>query len=97
MDVTRSQRKVKMGVDVKVLGPGCANCRRLYAEAEKAVAQLSAPATLTKVEDIKEIMALPALVIDGQVKSAGRIPSVAEITGWLATAAMKHELHSKEA
>ncbi len=91
-----------MSIEVRVLGPGCANCRRLYAEAQKAIAQLSAPATLTKVEDIKEIMsyrilALPALVIDGQVKSAGRIPSVAEITGWLATAAMKQEVHSKEA
>ena len=44
-----------------------------YAEAEKAIAQLSAPATLTKVEDIKEIMAYkilatPALVINGEVK-----------------------------
>ncbi len=35
--------------------------------------------------------------IDGQVKSAGRIPTVAEITGWLATAAVKEELYSKEA
>ncbi len=91
-----------MNIDVRVLGPGCANCRRLYAEAQKAIAQLSAPATLTKVEDVKEIMsykilALPALVIDGKVKSAGRVPTVAEITGWLATAAMKEELHSKEA
>ncbi len=91
-----------MSIDVRVLGPGCVNCRRLYAEAQKAIAQLAAPATLTKVEDIKEMMsykilALPALVIDGKVKSAGRVPSVAEITSWLATAAMKEELHSKEA
>ncbi|MFI5116461.1 MAG: thioredoxin family protein [Terriglobales bacterium] len=82
-----------MSIDIKVLGPGCANCKRLYQEAEKAVAQLSAPATITKVEDIREIMAYkilatPALVIDGEVKSAGRIPSAAEITTWLATAAM---------
>ena len=82
-----------MSVDIKVLGTGCANCKRLYAEAEKALVQLSAPATLTKVEDIKEIMAYkilatPALVIDGEVKSAGRIPSAAEIITWLATAAV---------
>ncbi len=91
-----------MVIEVKVLGPGCANCRRLYAEAQRAIAQSSAPATLTKVEALKEItsykiLALPALVVDGQVKSAGRVPSMAEITDWLASAAMREELHSKEA
>jgi small redox-active disulfide protein 2 len=83
-----------VSIDIKVLGTGCANCKRLYAEAEKALAQLSAPTTLTKVEDIKDIMAYkilatPALVINGEVKSAGRVPNAAEITTWLATAAMK--------
>lgn len=83
-----------MSVEIKVLGPGCANCKRLYSEAEKAISQLGIPATLTKVEKIEEIvaykiMATPALVINGEVKSAGRIPGVAEITTWLATAAMK--------
>jgi small redox-active disulfide protein 2 len=81
-------------MDVKVLGPGCANCKRLYAEAEKALEHLGMPATLTKVEKFEEIKAYkvlmtPALVINGEVKAAGRIPSVAEITTWLATAAMK--------
>lgn len=83
-----------MSIEIIVLGTGCANCRRLYAEAEKAVIQLSAPATVRKVEDSKDIMAYkllatPALVINGEVKSAGRIPSSTEITTWLATAAMK--------
>ncbi len=83
-----------MTIEIKVLGSGCANCKRLYGEAEKAVAQLSASATLSKVEDIREIMAFkilatPALVINGEVKSAGRIPDAAEITTWLATAANK--------
>ena len=83
-----------MSIEIKVLGPGCASCKQLYGEAERAIAQLAAPATLTKVEDIKEIMAYkilatPALVINGEVKSAGRIPNAAEITTWLATAAMK--------
>jgi small redox-active disulfide protein 2 len=82
-----------MSIEIKVLGSGCTNCKRLYAEAEKAVAQLSAPATLTKVEDIKEIMAYrilatPALVINGEVKAAGRIPKAEEITTWLAAAAV---------
>ena len=87
-----------MNIEVKVLGPGCGNCKRLYAEAQKAVAQLAAPAVITKIEDIKEIMAYkilatPALVINGEIKSAGRIPNAAEITTWLATAAMQQEVN----
>jgi small redox-active disulfide protein 2 len=83
-----------MSIEIKVLGPGCARCKQLYGEAERAIAQLAAPATLTKVEDVKDIMAYkilatPALVIDGEVKSAGRIPNAAEIVSWLATAATK--------
>ena len=45
-------------MEIKVLGPGCANCKRLYAEAERAIAQSGQPATLTKVEAIEEIVAL---------------------------------------
>jgi small redox-active disulfide protein 2 len=87
-------RRNQMSLDIKVLGSGCANCKRLYSEAERAVAQLSIAATLTKVENIKEIMvykilATPALVINGEVKSAGRIPNADEITTWLATADTK--------
>ena len=83
-----------MSIEIKVLGPGCARCKQLYGEAERALAQLAVPATLSKIEDIKEIMAYkilatPALVIDGEVKSAGRIPNAAEIVPWLATAAKK--------
>ncbi len=81
-----------MNLEIKILGPGCSNCKRLYSEAEKAVHQLGIEATLCKVEDNQEIMsyrilATPALVINGVVKSAGRIPNAAEITTWLATAA----------
>jgi len=83
-----------MSIEIKILGPGCARCKQLYSEAERAITQLAAPATLTKVEDIMDIMAYkilatPALVINGEVKSAGRIPNTAEIVTWLATAAMK--------
>ena len=77
-----------MSIEVKVLGPGCANCKRLYAEVDKAIQQFGAPATLTKVEDIREIMAYkvlatPALVVNGVVKSAGHVPASAEIVGFL--------------
>jgi small redox-active disulfide protein 2 len=85
-----------MTMEIKVLGSGCPNCRRLYEEAEKAVRQLGMTATITKVEKFEQIaaykiMARPALVINGQVKAAGRIPGVAEIITWLATAAMEEQ------
>ena len=89
----------QVDIEIKVLGPGCGNCKRLYAEAQKAVDQFGSPATITKVEDIQDIMAYkilatPALVINGEIKSAGRIPNAAEITTWLATAAMSQEAGS---
>ena len=79
-------------MEVKVLGTGCPKCRKLYTEAEKAVAASGVPVDLEKVEKIDEIMKFgvmmtPALVIDGEVKSSGRIPSAAEIASWLTKAA----------
>ncbi len=81
-------------MEIKVLGPGCANCKRLYAEAEKAVAQSGQPATITKVEAMEDIVAhgilrTPGLVIDGKVVASGRIPSAAEIVTMIMTAAAK--------
>ena len=81
-------------MEIKVLGSGCANCKRLYAEAEKAIAQSGQVATLIKVEAIEEIVAYgvlrtPALVIDGNVVASGKIPSVAEIATFITTAAAK--------
>ncbi len=79
---------------IKVLGPGCAKCKELYAQAAKAVAALGVPAEIEKVEKMDEIitygvMATPALVVDAEVKCAGRIPTTAEIVSWIATAAAK--------
>jgi small redox-active disulfide protein 2 len=75
-------------MEIKVLGTGCAKCKKLYAEAEKAIAQLGRPVTLTKVEEIEKIMtygvyATPALVVGEQVKSSGRVTPAAEILTWL--------------
>jgi len=75
-------------MEIKVLGTGCAKCKKLYEEAERAIAGAGVEATLTKVEDIREIMrfrvmATPALVIDGEVKASGRVPSVAEMVTWI--------------
>jgi small redox-active disulfide protein 2 len=81
-------------VEIKVLGPGCANCKRLYQEAERAVARAGVQATITKVEAMEEIasygiLRTPGLVIDGKVVASGRIPGADEITTMLATALAK--------
>jgi small redox-active disulfide protein 2 len=76
---------------VQVLGPGCMKCNKLFAETERAVAEVGVSVDLSKVERIDEIvkfgvMMTPALVIDGQVKCVGKVPSVAQIVEWLQAA-----------
>ena len=72
-----------------VIGPGCAKCKTLAQFTEQAVKELGVTAEINKVTDLKQIMALrvmvtPALVIDGSVKVAGRVPSVDEVKQLLA-------------
>ena len=79
---------------IKVLGTGCAKCKKLYAEAEKAVAAAGVPVEIEKVENIDEIvkygvMMTPALVIDEEVKTSGRVLSSSDIAKLIATAAAK--------
>jgi small redox-active disulfide protein 2 len=69
---------------MEILGGGCANCARLYENAKKAVSDSGRKATISKVTDYAKIaaygvMRTPALVIDGEVKSEGRVPSADEI------------------
>ncbi len=63
---------------IQVLGTGCAKCKTLTANAERAVLELGNGATVEKVEDVREIMKFgvmttPALAVDGKVKSAGKV------------------------
>ncbi|GAB4254765.1 MAG: thioredoxin family protein [Thermoleophilia bacterium] len=79
-------------MDIKVLGTGCAKCNQLVETTRRALEQAGIAGDVTKVEEIDQIMAYgvmmtPALVIDGEVKSTGKIPAVAQIVSWLTSAA----------
>jgi small redox-active disulfide protein 2 len=74
---------------IQVLGPGCAKCKQLNQTVESAVRALGLNHQVEKVTDIEQIMAFgvvmtPALVVDGQVKVAGRVPSLEEMKKLLA-------------
>jgi len=76
---------------IKVLGPGCQNCKNLEAIARKAVADFGLQAEIVKVTDWDEIkkypiLATPGLVVNEKLVSAGRIPSEGEVMTWLADA-----------
>ena len=69
---------------IQILGTGCPKCNKTYENAEQALKDLDMAADLEKVKDLKAIMdfgvmVTPALAIDGEVKVAGKIPSVDEI------------------
>lgn len=78
-------------LQIKVLGPGCPNCQKVEAAAKKAVANFGVKANIEKVSDYGEIMSYnvlstPGLVINERLVSAGRIPSDAEVSTWVANA-----------
>lgn len=75
-------------VNIKVLGSGCANCKRVEANARKVVETMGIEAEIEKVTDYTEIMkwsilSTPGLVINDKLVSAGRIPTETEIKNWL--------------
>jgi small redox-active disulfide protein 2 len=78
-------------MDIKILGTGCPNCKRLEKVTRQAVIEMDVEATLSKVTDMGEILtydilSTPGLVIDGKVVSSGRVPSRAEVASLIATA-----------
>ncbi len=79
----------RLDVKIQVLGTGCAKCKQLTANAEKAVAELGLGVPVEKVEEIREIMkfkvmSTPALVVDGKVVSAGKLLASDEVKRILA-------------
>ena len=75
-------------MEIKILGPGCVNCRKVEELVKEAVAEAGIAADIEKVTDIMKIakygvFGTPAVVVDGQVKSVGKIPKKEEIMVWL--------------
>ena len=75
-------------MDIKVLGPGCKKCEQTAQNVKEAVAQSGTDANVEKITDFMEIASYgvfgtPAVVVDGAVKSVGKVPSVEEVKKWL--------------
>ncbi len=75
-------------MEIKVLGPGCPKCGQTEKIVKEAVAEAGVEATVEKITDVMQIMtyrimSTPAVVVDGQVKSAGKIPKKEEILSWI--------------
>jgi len=73
---------------IKILGTGCSKCKKLNELVEKVINELGVSAEIIKITDINKIidygiMVTPALVIDGDVKVVGKIPSKHEVTKWI--------------
>jgi small redox-active disulfide protein 2 len=78
-------------LSIKVLGPGCANCRKLEEIAREAVAALGVEAEISKVTDMQQIIAYdvlktPGLVINEKLVSSGRIPTPQTVAEWIRAA-----------
>ena len=78
-------------MEIKILGTGCPKCRRLEDLARDVAADLGIEAAFTKVKDMQgiiayDVMSTPALVIDEEVKSSGRLPRREEIAAWIRAA-----------
>lgn len=79
---------------IEILGIGCLKCKELYSNTEEVLKELGIEAELLKVEKISDIMKYkvmitPAIVINGIVKTAGRVPSKAEIITWITSESAK--------
>ncbi|MBZ4687586.1 MAG: redox-active disulfide protein 2 [Clostridiales bacterium] len=81
-------------MEIKILGTGCAKCKKLEELVREVTQEMGIDAKIEKVTDIKEIakagvMMTPGLMIDGEVKLSGKLPSKAEISKIITTAMVK--------
>lgn len=75
-------------MEIKVLGPGCPKCQQTEKVVKEAVAEAGIAANVEKVTDVMKIagygvFGTPAVVVDGEVKSVGKIPAKADVVKWL--------------
>ncbi len=75
-------------MDIKVLGPGCKKCEQTAKIVKEALAEAGVEANVEKVTDMMEIagygvMATPSVVVDGQMKIAGKVPKKKDVLSWL--------------
>ena len=75
-------------MEIKVLGPGCPKCNQTEKIVKEAVAETGVAANVEKVTDIMEIagygvLGTPAVVVDGEVKSVGKVPKKEDVKAWL--------------
>jgi len=83
-------------ITIKVLGSGCANCKKVEGIVRKVISEMGLEADVIKVTDYNEIMqypilSTPGLVINEKLVCSGRIPNQAEVTTWLADAVIEQE------
>ncbi len=75
-------------MEIKVLGPGCPKCKETEKLVREAVSEAGVTATVEKISDFQQIagygvLSTPAVVIDGDVKVVGKVPSKSELLSWL--------------
>lgn len=75
-------------MEIQVCGPGCASCEKTQKIVEAAVAAQGLEVKISKITDFQEIAKLgifstPAVIVDGEVKSVGKVPKQSEVEGWL--------------
>ena len=75
-------------MEIKVLGPGCPKCEQTEKHVREAIREAGIDASVVKVKDVMDIakhgvFMTPAVVVDGEVKAVGKVPSIVEIKKWI--------------